>query len=71
MLDKIRKRLREVPFREFFIRLADGRKITVPHPDFVWMPAPGVLHVWVEADKASERVDPLLIIGVGSRQQIA
>jgi hypothetical protein len=71
MLEEIRKRLREVPFREFFIHLADGRKITVPHSDFVWMPAPGVLHVWLEAEKASERVNPLLIIGVESRQQIA
>jgi hypothetical protein len=50
---------------------ADGRKITVPHPDFVWMPAPGVLHVWLEEEKASERVNPLLVISVESRQQMA
>ncbi len=71
MLEEIRKRLRDIPFRKFYVRLADGRKIMVPHPDFVWMPAPGVLHIWVEKEKASEHINPLLILSVENRQQAA
>jgi hypothetical protein len=31
----IREALHEQPFKPFTIRLADGRSLAVPHPDFV------------------------------------
>jgi len=44
--------------------LADGRKLEVPHPDFVWLPKPGVFFYFHGDRNASERINPLLIVSV-------
>ena len=71
MLEEIRKRLKAAPFEPFSVRTADGRVFEIPSPEFLWMPAPGVLHIWRPADGASERINPLLIVGVEGPEQWA
>jgi len=44
--------------------LADGRKLEVPHPDFVWLPKPGVFFYFHGDRNASERINLLLIVSV-------
>ncbi len=53
--------LREIPFTPFRVHLADGRKLEIPHPDFVWLPKPGVFFYFHGDRNSSERINPLLI----------
>jgi len=58
----IRQALHKEPFAPFTIRLADGRQIPVPHPDFV---AVGPRRVIVVAEDNSWTVlEPLLIVSL-------
>jgi hypothetical protein len=69
MLEEIRRLLRKIPFAAFRLHLTDGRKLDVPHPDFVWLPKPGIFfyyHADKEASDRIERINPLLIISVES-----
>jgi len=66
MLQEIRDLARKAPFSPFEIHLADGRKLKVPHPDFVWLPKPGVFFYFHTDRGASERINPLLIVSVES-----
>jgi hypothetical protein len=68
MLEGIRRLIRKAPFAPFRVHLADGRKLEVPHPEFVWLPNPGVFF-YFDAEKKSdhiERINPLLIVSVES-----
>jgi hypothetical protein len=58
----IREALHRQPFEPFSIRLADGRSLPVPHPDFVAI-GPRRLVV-VAADDSWSVVEPLLIVSL-------
>ncbi len=58
----IREALHKVPFEPFVIRLADGRSLPVPHPDFVAL-TPRRAIVGAEDDSWSV-VEPLLIVSL-------
>jgi len=58
----IREALRKQPFEPFTIRLADGRSLPVPHPDFVAI-GPRRIVVVAEDDSWSI-VEPLLIVSL-------
>lgn len=58
----IREALHKQPFEPFSIRLADGRALPVPHPDFVAM-TPRRIIVVAEDDSWSV-VEPLLIVSL-------
>jgi len=64
MLQEIRDLMRTAPFAPFRIHLADGRTLDVPHPDFVWLPKPGVFFYFHGDRGSSERINPLLIVSV-------
>jgi hypothetical protein len=66
MLEEIRDLTRRAPFARFRVHLADGRTLDVPHPDFVWLPKPGVFFFFHEERGSGERINPLLIISVES-----
>jgi hypothetical protein len=66
MLEEIRGLIEKAPFVPFRLHLDDGRKLDVPHPDFVWLPRPGVFYVYHEKDQFGERINPLLIVSVES-----
>jgi hypothetical protein len=58
----IREALHKQPFEPFVLRLADGRSLPVPHPDFV---AVGTRRIVVINDDDSwSFVEPLLIVSV-------
>lgn len=61
-LNTIRNALHREPFQPFSLRLADGRKLPVAHPEFVAMTKRIV--VVVAEDNSWKAVDPILIVSV-------
>jgi hypothetical protein len=60
----VREALHRSPFEPFLIRLADGRSLPVPHPDFVAL-TPRRVNVGAKDDSWSI-VEPLLIVSLDS-----
>ena len=61
-LNTIRHALKEVPFREFELCLADGPRIPVKHPEFVAMNQRIV--IVTDEDSATKILEPLLIVSL-------
>jgi hypothetical protein len=58
----VREALHTQPFEPFQIRLADGRSLPVPHPDFVAVYARRIV---VVSDNGSwSAIEPLLIVSL-------
>lgn len=62
-IDVVRTALHRSPFDPFVIRLADGRSLPVPHPDFVAVSPRQVVVVNPE-DESVSRIEPLLIVSL-------
>lgn len=58
----IRLALHRIPFQPFILRLADGRGLAVPHPDFVALGPRRI--VVVSEDNAWLDVEPLLVVSI-------
>jgi hypothetical protein len=58
----IRDALHKQPFDPFVIRLADGRSVPVPHPDFVALGKRRI--VVVGKDDTTATIEPLLIVSL-------
>lgn len=58
----IREALHKQPFQPFAIRLADGRSLPVPHPDFVAVSQRRI--IVVAEDDSWAVVEPLLIVSL-------
>ncbi len=58
----IRERLHKVPFKPFELRLTDGRRISIEHPDFVALGG-SVVVVTDETDGVRE-VDALHVVSL-------
>ena len=61
-LNTIRKALKEEPFQPFTLQLADGRKETIKHPEFVAVGS-RILAV-VREDNSVSTIEPLLIVSL-------
>jgi hypothetical protein len=61
-IDGIRQALHRHPFEPFTIRLADGRALPVPHPDFIAV-APRRIVVLAE-DSSWSVIEPLLVVSL-------
>jgi len=61
-LNGIREALHRQPFEPFVIRLADGRALPVPHPDYVAVGAQRM--VAVAEDDSWSVIEPLLIVSL-------
>jgi hypothetical protein len=59
----IREAIHQRPFRPFTLRLADGRELFVPHPDFVAV-APNGRRVVVFQGEAMTILEPLLVVSL-------
>src|SRR4029077_1141511 len=62
-INAIREALHRQPFRPFSLRLADGRELFVPHPDFVAL-SPRRVVVINHDDESTAILEPLLIVSV-------
>ncbi|MEX1231265.1 MAG: hypothetical protein WEB58_13550 [Planctomycetaceae bacterium] len=60
----VREALHRQPFEPFSIALADGRKLSVNHPDFVALGQRRI--VVVGEDDATAMIEPLLIVSLDS-----
>ncbi|MFQ5494120.1 MAG: hypothetical protein ACE5EX_01955 [Phycisphaerae bacterium] len=63
------EQIREVhaarPFHPFTLRLADGRALKVPHPEFLWIHPRAGRTVFVADVKETVRIiDPLLVVSI-------
>jgi hypothetical protein len=63
----VREALHKQPFEPFTIRLADGRSLPVPHPDFVAL-TPRRVIVGAK-DDSWYIVEPLLIVSLDSLER--
>jgi len=59
----VREALHREPFEPFVIRLADGRSLSAPHPDFVALGKRRI--IVVDQDDNTLMVEPLLIVSIG------
>ncbi len=65
--EQLRKVHRTQPFRPFTLKLADGNKLHVPHPEFMWLlPGGRTVHV-ATGDDSFEIVDLLLVASLEVR----
>lgn len=61
-LSDLREAIRRQPFQPFVVRLADGRSLTVNHPEYV---AVGPQHAIVIGEDSSwSVVDPFLVVSL-------
>ena len=58
----VRERLNKAPFKPFNIRLSDGRKIFVEHPDFVSVG--GSVVAIISLDDTIQEIDSLHIVSL-------
>ena len=64
-LEQLRRIHGSRPFRPFTMYMADGRSLTVPHPEMLWVPPQATRTVHVEvAPDVSEYVDLLLVASI-------
>lgn len=61
-IDQLRQVVKAEPFRPFTISLADGRRMSVPHPEFVWVPPKAARTFYVAGEGDSESIVDLLLV---------
>ena len=59
--EKLRDTIHATPFRPFVLHLADGRRLNVPHPDFIAHVPGGRTAVVLHEDESYNVVDLLLV----------
>ena len=70
--DHIRQHLAMQPFRPLDLNLADGRKLSVLHPEFIYVPPKNERTVFVtHEDGEVEIVDALMIVSLLPRSSRA
>jgi hypothetical protein len=60
----IRDAIRATPFRPFRLRLADGRALHVPHPDYISLAPNGRQLVVYSLESRMSILEPLLIVSL-------
>ena len=61
-VNNIRKAMDKEPFEPFYLRLADGCMMKIPHPDF--MAVHPQLVIVIAEDGSASHLDPSLIISI-------
>lgn len=64
MITRLRELWNARPFVPFLIRLADGRTLSVPHPDFFYVSPTGGRMFVADTDDNYEYLNPLVIVSV-------
>jgi hypothetical protein len=60
-IEQFRETLHRQPFQPFTIRMADGRAIDIPHPDFVALSRSGRTVIVTQPDEGYSVLDLLLM----------
>ena len=60
----IREAAHAQPYQPFRLRLADGRELLIPHPDFVAVSPNGRRVIVFHPDESMSILEPLLIVSV-------
>lgn len=63
-IETLDRAYRAVPFRPFSFRLADGRSLPVPHPEFLAYNPKGRLALVLDERDGAEYVDLLLVVSL-------
>jgi hypothetical protein len=63
-LETLDRAIHAVPFRPFSLRLADGRSLSIPHPDFIAFNPKGRVALVLDERDGAEYVDLLLVISL-------
>jgi hypothetical protein len=64
-VEQIRDAMHRAPFRGFTVKLTDGQKYVVRHPDFISVPAlPRGRDLVIHDDKGTHRIDLLHVVEV-------
>jgi hypothetical protein len=64
-IETLDRTLKARPFRPFAFRLADGRTLPVPHPEFVAYNPKGRIAIVMDERDGAEFVDLLLVVSLG------
>ena len=62
--ESLREVIRAQPFRPFAIMLANGERLAVPHPEWVWLLPAGRTLGWSDRDERVKLLDVGLLLGV-------
>jgi hypothetical protein len=63
-IETLDRAIHAAPFKPFAFRLADGRTLPVPHPDFVAFNPKGRIAVVMDEKDGYEAVDLLLVVSL-------
>ena len=64
-IEQLRQVMESRPFRPFTMRLANGSRVHVPHPEFLWVPPKASRTVAVAvSDDALVLIDLLLVAAI-------
>lgn len=61
-IEQLRRLINAEPFQPFVIRLADGREVAVPHPEFIALSPQGRTCVVWEGDSNAFGIIDLLLV---------
>ncbi len=70
-IESLDRAYRASPFRPFALRLADGRSVPVPHPEFLSFNPKGRTAVVVDERDGFEVVDLLLVVSLSFEGEAA
>ena len=65
--EEIREVQRAQPFRPFVLKLVDGRRFVIEHPEFMFVSRNNRTIVIDDIDGSIELIDPMLVVSVGVR----
>jgi hypothetical protein len=65
-IEQVQKAYRATPFKPFTLNLADGRSVTVRHPEFMMMTPGGRTVVVATGDDSVEIIDLLLVTSLST-----
>jgi len=69
--EQLRNAVRQQPFRPFTVSLADGRRLRVKSPEYLWIPpkAQRTFHIAGDAPEDEYIVDLLLVTSIDFAKQ--
>ena len=68
--ENLQEVIRAAPFRPFALMLADGTRLHVPHPEWVFLTPGGRTVVWADVADHVKLLDVALLLGVELDQPV-